>query len=120
MILRATHKTLYSYSMPSIQSQNEVLLMPLNDGTQTCIDFRLSVNPHCKVFSYEETGGTVHYFGVRSAHPVLEIVAEAVVETRLDNPLDGLNLLFPDWNFYELPSTRQDNAEFLSESPYVV
>jgi transglutaminase-like putative cysteine protease len=105
--------------MPSIESQNEVRLMPLNDWTQTCIDFKLTVQPQCKVFSYEETGGTVHYFGVRSAHPVLEIVAEALVETKLENPFDGLNLLAPDWAFYDLPATKQDQAEFLSESPYV-
>jgi len=120
MILRATHKTLYSYSMPSIESHNEVRLMPLNDWTQSCIEFHLRVNPHCRVFSYEETGGTVHYFGVRSAHPILEIIAEAVVETKLENPFDGLNLIEPDWQFYQLHSTLQDNAEFLSESPYVV
>ena len=119
MILRATHRTLYSYSMPSIESQNEVRLMPLTDASQTCIEFRLSINPHCRVFSYDEPGGTVHYFGVRSAHPLLEIVAEALVETHLENPFEGLNLLEHDWDFYELKSTRQANAEFLAESPYI-
>lgn len=119
MILRATHKTLYSYSMPSIESHNEVRLMPLNDWAQSCIDFQLKVQPNCKVFSYEESGGTVHYFGVRSAHPYLEIVAEAVVETKLENPFDGLNLIEPDWEFYERDATRQGNAEFLAESPYI-
>ncbi len=93
--------------------------MPLNDASQTCIEFRLSINPHCRVFSYDEPGGTVHYFGVRSAHPLLEIVAEALVETHLENPFEGLNLLEHDWDFYELKSTRQANAEFLAESPYI-
>ena len=118
MILRATHRTLYSYSMPSIESHNEVRLMPLTDATQTCLEYRLRVNPHCKVFSYEEPGGTVNYFGVRYAHPLLEIFAEALVETRLQNPFEGLNLIEPDWELYS-PKLQQDHVEFLSESPYV-
>jgi transglutaminase-like putative cysteine protease len=118
MILRATHRTLYSYSMPSIESHNEVRLMPLTDSVQTCLDFRLKVSPQCKVFSYDEPGGTVNYFGVRYAHPLLEIVAEALVETRLENPFEGLNLLEPDWTEYG-NHVAQDQAEYLSESPYV-
>lgn len=105
--------------MPSIESHNEVRLMPLTDESQTCIEFRLDVRPHCKVFSYDEPGGTVHYFGVRSAHPILEIVGEAVVETHLVNPFASLNFLEPDWEFYSRESTQQNNAEFLAESPYV-
>jgi transglutaminase-like putative cysteine protease len=71
------------------------------------------------VFHYDEPGGTVHYFGVRSAHPILEIVAEALVETHVENPFEGLNLLEADWEFYESDATRQANTEFLTESPYV-
>jgi len=105
--------------MPSIESQNEVRLMPLTDESQRCIEFKLRIDPPCKVFSYDEPGGTVHYFGVRSAHPLLEIVAEALVETSLSNPFDGLNLIEPDWHLYEAGAIRQANAEFLVESPYV-
>ena len=119
MILRAIHRTAYRYSMPSIDSHNEVRLMPLNDMSQSCSEFHLRVHPATKVFSYPEPGGTVHHFGLRSAHPYLEIVAEAVVETNLENPYAGLNLLEPDWDFYDLEVTRQDYAEFLTESPYV-
>jgi len=93
--------------------------MPLTDSAQTCLEFRLRVNPPCKVFSYIEPGGTVNYFGVRYPHPRLEIVAEALVETRLENPFEGLNLLEPDWDLYTT-KLRQDHAEYLSESPYVV
>ncbi len=69
MILRAVHRTLYSYSMPSIESHNEVRLRPLSDAMQDCLRFDLTVSPATRVFSYEEPGGTVNYFGVRSAHP---------------------------------------------------
>ncbi len=119
MILRAVHKTLYSYSTPSVESHNEVRLMPVTDESQTCLEFRLEIAPRAKVFSYNEPGGTVHYFGIRSEHPILEISAEAVVETHLENPFSGLNLLNPDREFYELDRTRQEFAEFLTESTYV-
>ena len=118
MILKATHRTLYRYSMPSIESHNEVRLMPLTDETQACLRFDLTVSPPCKVFSYLEPGGTVNYFGVRAPHPSLEIVAEAVVETHRQNPFEGLNLLNPDWDEYS-PTKSQDQAEYLAESPYV-
>lgn len=119
MILRASHRTLYRYSMPSIESHNEVRLMPYSSEDQTCLEFKLLVSPPCKVFSYDEPGGTVHYFGVRSAHPLLEISAEAVVETHLSNPVAGLNLIDFDWGFYDRPDTRQEYAEFLAPSPYI-
>jgi len=119
MVLRAIHRTAYRYSMPSIDSHNEVRLMPLTDDSQSCSEFQLRVNPTTKVFSYDEPGGVVHHFGLRSAHPFLEIVAEGVVETFLENPYEGLNLLDPDFSFYELESTKQQYAEFLTESPYV-
>jgi len=79
----------------------------------------LDVRPPTKVYSYNEPGGTVHYFGVRMAHPILEILAEAVVETRLENPFHGLNFLDPDWSVYDHNGTRQEYAEFLPESQYV-
>lgn len=119
MILKATHRTVYTYSMPSIESHNEVRLMPISDNTQSCLKFELKVRPECKVFSYNEPGGTVNYFGVRSSHPSLEIVAEAVVETRIENPFAGLNLMLPDWEDYAA-TVAQDQAEYLSESPYVI
>jgi transglutaminase-like putative cysteine protease len=104
--------------MPSIESHNEVRLMPLTDATQTCLEYRLRINPPCKIFSYAEPGGSVDYFGVRSAHPLLEIFAEALVETRLQNPFEGLNLIEPDWDQYSA-RLREDHVEFLSDSPYV-
>jgi len=119
MILRAIHRTVYHYSTPSFDSHNEVRLMPLTDDSQVCQEFHLRVSPTTKVFEYNEPGGSVHHFGLRERHPYLEIVAEALVQTTLENPFAGLNLLDPDWAFYDQERTKQDYAEYLSESPYV-
>jgi transglutaminase-like putative cysteine protease len=119
MILRAVHKTLYSYSMPSIDSHNEVRLMPLSDENQTCLGFDLKIHPRTRVLSYDEPGGTVHYFGIRAAHPTLEIAAEAEVHTLIEDPFEGVNLITPDWAWIDEPHTKQTNAEFLVESPYI-
>ena len=93
--------------------------MPLNDDSQALQEFHLRINPFTKVFNYDEPGGMVHYFGLRSAHPLLEIVAEAVVETQLDNPFMGVNFENPDWDYYRLDATKQEFAEYLTPSPYI-
>lgn len=93
--------------------------MPLIDASQTPKEFHLRIHPFAKVFLYEEPGGIVHHFGTRQAHPSLEIVAEAVVETHLQNPFVGINFTDPDWSFYDQESTKQGYAEYLSPSPYI-
>ena len=118
MILRAIHRTRYSYPTPSVDSHNEVRLMPLTDSSQSCLQFHLQVDPNSRIFHYQEPGGTVHYFGVRHSHATLEITAEALVETMRENPFEGLNLLEPDWGGYP-SSIRQDQAEYLAPSPYI-
>ncbi len=120
MILRAIHRTLYCYPIPAFDSHNEVRLMPLDDATQTCIEFHLRVQPDTKVYCYGEPGGVVHHFGLRDSHSMLEIVAEAVVETVLVNPYEGLNLLDRDLDFFALDSTKQDFAEYLVASPFII
>ncbi|MDR3691502.1 MAG: transglutaminase family protein [Fimbriimonas sp.] len=120
MLLRAIHRTVYRYPVPSTDSHNEVRLQPLDDEWQTCREFHLRVAPWTKVYSYGEPGGLVHHFGLRSPHPTLEIVGEAVVETHLENPFEGLNFLQPDFDFYSREVVRHGYAEFLGESPYVV
>lgn len=119
MTLRAIHTTVYDYSTPAFESHNEVRLMPIDNGDQRLMDFKLKVSPDTPVFSYAKRGGVVHHFGIRPPHLRLEIMAEATVETFRENPFDGLNLLFNDFDFYRLEPTRQEYVEFLSPSPYV-
>lgn len=117
MILRAQHRTTYCYPFPSRESHNEVRLRPLDGADQKCYSFDLTVEPAAKVFSYVEQGGTVHHFVVRTAHTALTITAEAVVETLLTNPFEGLNLVQSDWD--RLPALSDRYAEFLASTPRV-
>lgn len=119
MTLQATHHTVYEYPAEAVESHNEVRLMPLTGPTQTCVRFRLDIQPEANVFTYDDAGGPVHYFNLRSPHRRLAITATAIVEMHEINPFEGLNLLYPDWDFYAQESTRQNFAEFLTESPYV-
>lgn len=119
MLLRLTHRTTYHYRYPAQDSHNEVRLMPLNDSSQRCIDFRVRTNPEVNVYTYEEPGGTVHHFGIRSPHRDLDILAEGTVETLLANPFEGLDLVSKDWDYYADPKTQALFTEFLVPSPYV-
>lgn len=119
MHLRLTHRTEYRYSYPAQDSHNEVRLMPLTDVTQRCHDFRVRTDPPVNVYAYDEPGGTVHHFGIRFPHDRLEIVAEAIVETLLTNPFEGLDLAGKDWSHYADPHTQAAFTEFLVPSPYV-
>ncbi len=119
MILRAVHTTRYEYAIPALESHNEVRLMPIDNGDQRLLDFRVSVSPNTPVFHYDKPGGVVHHFGIRAPHSHLEITAEATVETFRTNPYDGLNLVYPDFDFYKPDEVRQRYIEYLSPSPYI-
>ncbi len=119
MILRATHTTLYEYASPAFESHNEVRLMPIDNGDQRVVDFKISVDPYTPVFSYDKPGGVVHHFGIRPRHDRLQIVADAMVETFRENPFEKVNLIEDDFDFYRSEEIRQRNVEFLSPSPYI-
>lgn len=119
MLLRLVHRTHYHYPGFAQQSQNEVRLMPLTDDTQVCKEFRITVSPWTKVHCYREPGGMVHHFGVRNPHAELDILAEATVETHIDNPFATVDMNDRDWSFYGSATTAAMYAEFLAPSPYV-
>ena len=91
--------------------------MPLEGDEQRCLAFELSVEPTTNVFSYVEQGGTVHHFVVRTPHTALTIQARTTVETLLDNPFEGLNLLEADWDAEVALAERF--PEFLASTPRV-
>lgn len=118
MILHAVHRTLYEYPCPSVESHNEVRLMPLSDSSQRCLGFALDVRPASRVFSYDDVGGAVHHFAVRDPHSSLEVTATSTVETHLQDPFLGLELISDDWAFYRSEELRQAYVEFLGETRY--
>ncbi len=117
MILRALHRTTYRYPFASRESHNEVRLRPLDDANQRCLAFDLRIEPAAKVFSYVEQGGTVHHFVVRTPHTELTIRAEATIETALENPFLGVNLVENDWT--ALAPLVDRFPEFLASTPRV-
>lgn len=117
MFLKALHRTTYRYPFASRESHNEVRLMPLEGSEQRCLAFDLRIEPGAKLFSYVEQGGTVHHFVVRTPHTALTIQAETTVETLLENPFEGVNLVENDWA--EEARLAERYPEFLASTPRV-
>ena len=83
MRLAIRYVTRFLYEGPVWQSHNTLRACPMNAENQRVIEYRVSTTPPSRVYSYLDYWGTrVDAFGVRPPHPRLEIVAEAVVETR--------------------------------------
>jgi transglutaminase-like putative cysteine protease len=75
------HVTRFRYSTPITESIMEVRIQPRSEGTQRCLDFRLSTSPRALILSYRgENGNRVHHFDVPNRHTYLAITAEAIVE----------------------------------------
>ncbi len=113
MHLRVFHTTRYTYPSPAIESHNELRLMPLSDGDQTCLDFRLSTTPPAHLSAYDLPTGRVHYFDVRPPHSELVIQAESLVVTFKHDPFESLQLIADDSAFYAREGVRQRYAEYL-------
>lgn len=118
MRLSIHHRTHYIYSGQSSSSHNEIRLKPVSNGVQTCLEYRVLVNPQTKVYEYETIGGVVNHFAVMDPHVELDIQTEALVDTFSRNPFESLDLLAEDLNAPS-DSYLRTYAEFLSESPYV-
>lgn len=88
MYYTVRHVTRFRYSAPISESIMEVRLQPRSEGTQRCLDFRLSTSPRTNPLSYRgENGNRVHHFDVPNMHNNLTITAEAIVELFPPAPL---------------------------------
>lgn len=75
------HTATFRYSTPITESIMEVRIQPRSEGTQHCLDFRLSTSPMTQISNYRgENGNWVHYFDVPNRHNHLTFTAEATVE----------------------------------------
>lgn len=119
MRLRVYHTTRYQYPSAVTDSQNEVRLMPLSDSDQTCLDFRLSINPPARIFAYDLPSGRVHQFSLRAPHLELAITAESLVVTHRSNPFAHLQLVSDDGAFYTQEGVRQRYIEYLTPTDRV-
>ncbi len=128
MRYRIVHRTAYRYAEPVHESFNQVRLRPASDGTQSCLDFRLTIDPPATVTAFRDFyGNAVHDFGVPYLHDHLTIEATSEVLTfaRADQPLAGPTGDEPDRSpplegLAADPLVADEHAEFLTPSTYVV
>ncbi len=81
MYYTVRHVTKFRYSVPISESIMEVRLQPRSEGTQRCLDFRLSTGPRSHVLNYRgENNNRIHHFDIPNKHSTLTITAEAIVE----------------------------------------
>src|SRR5262249_25597185 len=82
------YRTRFTYDAPVSESHNELRACPVTDEFQRLVTYRVGVIPHARPLSFTDYWGTrVDAFGVRLPHRVLEVVAEATVETSARPPL---------------------------------
>jgi transglutaminase-like putative cysteine protease len=103
----------FTYDQLVRESQNELRACPLSDEFQHLTSYRVQTVPSSRVMSFHDWWGTrVDAFGVREPHLVLDVVAEAVVET-YPRPMlvtDPRASLLTDRGF------RDQHAEFLERT----
>jgi transglutaminase-like putative cysteine protease len=76
------YRTKFTYDHPVSESHNELRACPVTDANQRLVTYRVGVAPPARPLSFTDYWGTrVDAFGVRLPHRVLEVVAEATVET---------------------------------------
>lgn len=76
------HVTRFRYSTAISESIMKVHIQPRSEGSQRCLDFRLSTSPRAQIMNYrDELGNRVHHFDVPNRHSHLTITADAIVET---------------------------------------
>jgi transglutaminase-like putative cysteine protease len=77
------YRTVFSYTEPVSESQNELRACPTTDESQRLLDYRVTIDPSARVFSSIDAWGTrVDAFGIRRPHESMTVVAEAAVETQ--------------------------------------
>jgi transglutaminase-like putative cysteine protease len=103
----------FTYDELVRESQNELRACPLSDEFQHLTSYRVQTVPSSRVLSFHDWWGTrVDAFGVREPHRVLDVVAEAVVET-YSRPM-----LVADPRATALtdPAFRDQHAEYLERT----
>ena len=75
------HVTRFRYNTAISESIMKVHIQPRSEGSQRCLDFRLSTSPRAQIMNYrDELGNRVHHFDVPNRHTHLTITADAIVE----------------------------------------
>jgi transglutaminase-like putative cysteine protease len=82
------HLTRFTYASPISESVMELRMRPATEGVQRCLQFDLQLQPHARVFAYQDSmGNWVHHFDLPRRHGQLSITARAHVQVDEPTPL---------------------------------
>lgn len=111
MRLDVRYRTTFTYDDFVRESHNELRACPTSDDRQQLIAYRVTVSPSARALAYTDYWGTrVDAIGVREPHDVLEIVAEAAVETGRRRPIVAI----PTFDDLRDPSFLDLHSEYLA------
>ncbi|WP_052667243.1 transglutaminase family protein [Nitriliruptor alkaliphilus] len=116
MRLDIRYTTRFVYDEPVSESQNELRACPASDERQALLHYAVTTTPSSRVASYTDHWGTrVDTFGARLPHRLLEVVAQATVETAAQ----PLVTVAPRRADLVDPEFRDHHLEFLEPSNHV-
>lgn len=82
MRLDIRYRSVFAYTEDVSESHNELRACPATDEFQRLLEYRVTVDPSARVFTYVDAWGTrVDTFGLRADHATMVVTAEAAVET---------------------------------------
>ena len=116
MRLDIRYRLRFEYGSTVSESYNEVRVRPQDTDSQTVASYRLTASPAARPSSaVDYWGTTVSHVGIREAHEVLELVAEAAVDTsEVAAPSGDAEL-----SMLEQLDFRTEHWEFLQPSDHV-
>jgi transglutaminase-like putative cysteine protease len=113
-----THVTQFDYNAPVTDSYNEVRLRPLQADLQSCLSFRLTIDPPAAASAHVDYyGNTVHRFNVLREHRRLRIEAKSVVlvQSPIPLPAQSVPLGPPD----SMQEALDEYYDFLRPTDYI-
>lgn len=119
MRYRIEHVTRYNYERPIQQSVNQCIMKPTADGSQTCLEYNLSITPDVKYFTHiDYWGNNVNTFYIWDDHKELVVKSNAVLEIS-SNFNQGHLLSEEEHASKKLTKAFQnDHAEFLGATDF--
>jgi transglutaminase-like putative cysteine protease len=114
---RLVHVTEFHYDGIVSDSYNVVRLRPRDDGSQTCLSFKLQTSPASRASSYvDHWGNWIHGFNVLDEHRALRIETQSVVHVEAPPvPAQDISLRAVDAMRDEL----DDEFDLLTPTGYV-
>jgi transglutaminase-like putative cysteine protease len=115
MRLEIRYRSSFAYAEPVRESHNVLRACPTTDDRQQLVSYRVSTNPGGRMASWVDYWGTrVDAFGIAAPHSQLEVLVEAVVDTRPTWPMTAC----PRLGELRDPDFVEQHLEYLEPSPH--